>query len=686
MNRSIAASTSSALVSAHAGHTVPTPAPNAHADKHKFGKLTAADGMAVFSTAVTIFNELSDLTGVAGPFLKMGLGVVQEIISIVEQVKSNKDACAKFVETALQILHGFAIADQASGCPTLPGTATASLIEPVLQQIKTAKKQIAVYAQLPRWQRLLKRDEIKDFVNGCTEVLDRKLLSFTAQMVVVQGKRVDYVLAQSFVGANPVTASSPVITVFEEPEVIQESLPDQSLDILDDSIQQALQQVSTAVTSGIKKRATLEDAQIAGVNVDAQGTGSNQLNTSSQQPFTSEEQQQMYELREAMQRLFLPGDSENVEGIFHKDGADADPIAKSDDPAQSALDLLDKLCDEPDPSYSKQTLQLLAALSVNLEKLGLFDEAVLVMQLFTALYRRKVTSKEYALDRANFASALRSLGLAFLSIGRCDEALTTSEEVISIIKPMADREPKRHNGHLARAMVLVCNCQWQVGEHDVAMLSAVRALDLIRSLHKEQPEEFKEDLAKTLGTYSTMLNEAGQYEEALTTPANRTHLSKARVLPPWWTALGHLSHPHRLVDYPSLKRAMEAMYSGLLPKGGHPWLYISLEIEPNRIDVSVHPTKREVHFLDEGEIMESVCTRAEARLTGANTSRTFKLTQPLLPGASEPSSKRQQTEDDQNPARDQCPKAPGQHRLRRAAFEASHGSSPRRLCPASTGW
>ncbi|CAD6898254.1 unnamed protein product [Tilletia controversa] len=68
------------------------------------------------------------------------------------------------------------------------------------------------------------------------------------------------------------------------------------------------------------------------------------------------------------------------------------------------------------------------------------------------------------------------------------------------------------------------------------------------------------------------------------------------------------------------------MYSGLLPKGGHPWLYISLEIEPNRIDVSVHPTKREVHFLDEGEIMESVCTRAEARLTGANTSRTFKLT------------------------------------------------------------
>ncbi|KAE8270188.1 hypothetical protein A4X09_0g2166 [Tilletia walkeri] len=103
---------------------------------------------------------------------------------------------------------------------------------------------------------------------------------------------------------------------------------------------------------------------------------------------------------------------------------------------------------------------------------------------------------------------------------------------------------------------------------------------------------------------------------------------------------------NRLVDCPSLKRAMEAMYSGLLPKGGHPWLYISLEIEPSRIDVNVHPTKREVHFLDEEEIVESVCTHAEACLAGANTSRTFKLTQALLPGASEPASKKQRTQDE----------------------------------------
>ncbi|KAL9940711.1 hypothetical protein V8E36_000199 [Tilletia maclaganii] len=108
---------------------------------------------------------------------------------------------------------------------------------------------------------------------------------------------------------------------------------------------------------------------------------------------------------------------------------------------------------------------------------------------------------------------------------------------------------------------------------------------------------------------------------------------------------------NRLVDCPSLKRAMEAMYSGLLPKGGHPWLYISLDIEASRIDVNVHPTKREVHFLDEEEIVESVCAHAEACLAGANTSRTFKLTQAILPGASEPLTKKQRTEAGSDPAR-----------------------------------
>ncbi|KAK0568067.1 DNA mismatch repair protein Mlh1 [Tilletia horrida] len=103
---------------------------------------------------------------------------------------------------------------------------------------------------------------------------------------------------------------------------------------------------------------------------------------------------------------------------------------------------------------------------------------------------------------------------------------------------------------------------------------------------------------------------------------------------------------NRLVDCTPLRRALEAMYAGLLPKGGHPWLYISLEIDPTRMDVNVHPTKREVHFLDEEEVVESVCVHAESCLASVNSSRTFTMTQTLLPGASEPPSKKQRTEED----------------------------------------
>lgn len=82
---------------------------------------------------------------------------------------------------------------------------------------------------------------------------------------------------------------------------------------------------------------------------------------------------------------------------------------------------------------------------------------------------------------------------------------------------------------------------------------------------------------------------------------------------------------------------MEQTYSTFLPKGGHPFIYLNLDIDPQRVDVNVHPTKREVNFLNEDEIIECICDEIKVKLSSVDTSRTF-TTQSLLPGARTPMS------------------------------------------------
>ncbi|XP_060704566.1 DNA mismatch repair protein Mlh1-like [Hemiscyllium ocellatum] len=88
---------------------------------------------------------------------------------------------------------------------------------------------------------------------------------------------------------------------------------------------------------------------------------------------------------------------------------------------------------------------------------------------------------------------------------------------------------------------------------------------------------------------------------------------------------------HRLVESTALRKAIETVYAAYLPKNTHPFLYLSLEILPQNVDVNVHPTKHEVHFLHEDSIIESVQQHIESKLLGSNSSRTY-FTQTLLPG------------------------------------------------------
>lgn len=84
------------------------------------------------------------------------------------------------------------------------------------------------------------------------------------------------------------------------------------------------------------------------------------------------------------------------------------------------------------------------------------------------------------------------------------------------------------------------------------------------------------------------------------------------------------------------------MYNGILPKGTCPFVYLrfecflfkicatsntvtnSLHIDPQSVDVNVHPTKREVHFLDEEYITQKVCDAIQEALVVNSGSRTFQ--------------------------------------------------------------
>lgn len=89
---------------------------------------------------------------------------------------------------------------------------------------------------------------------------------------------------------------------------------------------------------------------------------------------------------------------------------------------------------------------------------------------------------------------------------------------------------------------------------------------------------------------------------------------------------------HRLVDSPSIRKAVDSVYATYLPKNAHSFVYLSIELDPKNIDVNVHPTKHEVQFLYEEQIIERIKTVIESKLLSCNSSRVM-YTQARLPGA-----------------------------------------------------
>jgi DNA mismatch repair protein MutL len=61
----------------------------------------------------------------------------------------------------------------------------------------------------------------------------------------------------------------------------------------------------------------------------------------------------------------------------------------------------------------------------------------------------------------------------------------------------------------------------------------------------------------------------------------------------------------RLIEHAALRRSMLQAFAMHLPTSppAHPFIYLCLRVKGSRVDVNVHPSKKQVYFLDEGEIM-----------------------------------------------------------------------------------
>ncbi|KAJ7052919.1 DNA mismatch repair protein MutL [Mycena amicta] len=109
---------------------------------------------------------------------------------------------------------------------------------------------------------------------------------------------------------------------------------------------------------------------------------------------------------------------------------------------------------------------------------------------------------------------------------------------------------------------------------------------------------------------------------------------------------------HRLVESPRIKRALENVYNSILPKGASPSVYLRYFCE-STLDVNVHPTKKEVHFLNEESITDQILNRLQRALAAQSQSRVFEYQTLLTGGIADPDVSLSKKRKGKEPARDE---------------------------------
>ncbi|KAG6844681.1 hypothetical protein H0H87_004721 [Tephrocybe sp. NHM501043] len=124
-------------------------------------RIDASDhALGAASTAPTLIKEVSSIIPHTGP-LASALGVTKELISIVNQMRENKDQCLFLVERILRILRDVAKESARLKDPIRYGSPAADRLNKLISAIKEIKKDAEAWKNISGLDRFWSRDKIK---------------------------------------------------------------------------------------------------------------------------------------------------------------------------------------------------------------------------------------------------------------------------------------------------------------------------------------------------------------------------------------------------------------------------------------------------------------------------------------------------------------------------------------------
>jgi len=87
----------------------------------------------------------------------------------------------------------------------------------------------------------------------------------------------------------------------------------------------------------------------------------------------------------------------------------------------------------------------------------------------------------------------------------------------------------------------------------------------------------------------------------------------------------------RIIKCPVLSKAIDTAYKNMMPMGRYPFAVLNLEINPEEIDVNVHPQKREIRYKNTNQIFNFVQSAVSYALISSGQRQTSSFLQDSMP-------------------------------------------------------